>query len=265
MAKQRKTTNQPVGGQTASRQTTSGGKSNRDAGEILAPTLSILTGIKTAKDIVSITTEFQMTVRFKITDLSTRQASMLLSLASYKAVTLGIDYSLYLSMEHLYNFLWRSGQDPMYTATDKIRKTLVLSDVILSYCRGKWLTFNDREQLPEEIIDEIKNLDWLPTERTVMSWGTHWDLEKYLQIRTVPLDAHWNRNKYSYAERYSGYTKGYGNDGSPASPGKTKPTRELDGDDTERPPPQLSLQEFEDYQTAIRLIEYSKAARKQKE
>jgi hypothetical protein len=266
MAKQRKTTNQLVGGQSASRRLSSiRSKSKQDAGKILAPTLMATSGIKTDTEISSYTAEFQMTVSITITELSTKQASMLLSLASYKATHYGVDYGLYLSMEFLYSYLWKSGSDPMETANERVRKTLVLSDVILSYIRGKWLNFQEREELPEKVRSEILALNWLPTERTIQSWGPHWELEKYLKIKTVPLDVHWNRNKYSAAERYSGYTKGYGNDGSPASPGKTKPTRELDGEDTEKPPPQLSLQEFEDYQTAIRLIEYSKSARRQQQ
>lgn len=205
-----------------------------------------------------------MTIRSKVSELSRRQASMLLAVASHKAITEGVDLSLYMSMEFLYSYLWKSGQDPLETADDKVRKTLVLSDIIFSYIRGSWLSFTDREEIPENIVAQIEALGWLPSERTVQSWKQHWDLERYLEIHIVPVDTLRHRNRYSTAERYSAYTKGYGNDGSPASPGKTKPSRELDGDDTEKPPPQLSLQEFEVYQEAIRLIEYAKAARRQR-
>jgi hypothetical protein len=238
-------------------------KSKQDAGVNLVPTLALVGLTIKLDDIRSITSEYQMTVRSKYSELSLRQISMLLSVSNYRAVHEGVDFSLYMVMEHLYSILWKNGHDPIEVANERVRKTLVLSDVILSYIRGNWLNLSDRERLPDTIREEIISLSWLPTERTMASWSDVWNLERFFEIKTVPLDIHWHRSKYQTAERYSGYTKGYGNDGSPASPGKTKPTRELDGDDTEKPPPQLSLQEFEDYQNAIRLIEYAKAHRKQ--
>lgn len=255
-----KTSNGPFG----SRRTDSVVRSKQDAGIIRPPSLEVKLGINQSDDIRSYTMEFHMTIRSRISELSTKQASMLLAVATYRAVTEGVDFTLYLAMEYLYSFLWKSGHDPLETRNDKVRKTLVLSDIVFSYIRGQWLTFNEVEKLPEQIVDEVKSLGWLPNERTFQSWSQHWQLERYLRVHIVPVDALRDRSKYQTAERYSGYTKGYGNDGSPASPGKTRPTRELDGDDTEGPPSELPLQEFQMYQTAIRLIEYAKAQRRQK-
>lgn len=212
-------------------------------------------------------TEFHMTVQSKITDLSVKQASMLLSVCNVRAVNQGVDFQLYLVMEFLYSYLWKSGHDPMETATENVRKTLLLSDVIFSYIRGKWLEFSDTEKLPDDVVEKIKTLGWLPTERTYGSWKPYWQVEKFIRIRTVPVDAIRRRDKYATTEKYSGYTRGYGNDGSPANPGRTKPSVELDGDpvsDNDQAEVSRLLLEYEDYQTAINLIENAKAHRKQK-
>lgn len=226
-----------------------------------SPTLKVTSYVKPDDELSYIFTEFHMTIETRVSELTDKQASMLLSVASYKAVHEGIDVSLYMSMEFLYNFLWKNGRDPLETQNDKIRKTLLVSDIVLSYIRGSWLNLIEREKLPETVVDEIETLQWLPTERTLNSWHQHWQLERYLKIKIVPVESLINRNKYSTYERYSGYTKGYGNDGSPARVKRTKPTPELDGDSTDRTPPQLSLQEFEQYQTALRLIETARAHR----
>jgi hypothetical protein len=227
------------------------------------PTLKVIGYVRYASENVSDYSEFHMTIRTKITDLAPKATSMLLAVACYRAVHFGVDIVLYMVLEFLSNGLRKSGVDPITIKSERIRKTVMLSDIILAYVRGRWLNFSDQEKLPKELIDEILNLGWLPNKRTMQSWARHWNLEKYLEARVVPVEALLNRNEYQTAERYTAYTKGYGNDGSPANPGKTKPSPELDGDSTDDPPPSFSLQEFEEYQTVIRLIEYSKAKRKQ--
>lgn len=228
-----------------------------------SPTLRLLTYVSQSNAVNDISMEFHMTIQTKVISLTDKQASMLLAVSCYRAVNVGVDFTLYLAMEFLYNRMWRNGRDPLETANEKIRKTLLLSDIILSYIRGAWLTFTDYEKLPQEVIDEILTLGWLPSDRTFNSWKRHWLLERYLKVKIVPVEALLDRSKYSTAERYTGYTKGYGQTGSPAQPGKTKHSSELDGDDSERPPPSFSLQEFNEYQTAIRLIEFAKARRRQ--
>lgn len=204
-----------------------------------------------------------MTIETRVSELSPKAISMLLAVANYRAVHIGVDFTLYLAMEYLYNRLWKFG-DPLEISSERIRKTVIVSDIIFSYIRGSWLNMSEYEYLPKQIREEILSLKWLPEERTMNSWKQHWDLERYLKVKIVPVEALINRQKFSSAERYSGYTRGYGNDGSPASPGKTRPTPELDGDDSEKPLPSFKLQEFEEYQTAIRLIEYAKGSRKQR-
>jgi hypothetical protein len=236
---------------------------NRAQEETASPTLKLTAFLRDSDEVVSNLMEFHMTIRSKITDLTANQASMLLAICCYRALHNGVDFTLYLSMEFLYNLLWKNGQDPIEIRNEKVRRTLFVTDIIFSYIRGNWFTFKDVEELPADVKEQIESLKWLPSFRTMQSWKQNWQLEKYLEIRIVPVESLINRNKFSPAQRYSGYTKGYGNDGSPAHPGKTKPSAELDGTDSEEYLPRFSLQEFDEFQTAIRLIEYAKAQRRQ--
>jgi hypothetical protein len=237
---------------------------NRSQNETAFPTLKVLGYVRYASENISDFSEFHMTIRTKMTELAPSATSMLLSVACYKAVTLGVDIILYMVLEFLSDRLRKSGHDPLTIKSEKIRKTVMLSDIILTYVRGQWLNFAEVEKLPDSLVEEISALGWLPNERTMASWKQHWNLERYLEARIVPVEALLNRNEYQTAERYTAYTKGYGNDGSPANPGKTRPTPELDGEDLEDFLPQLSLQEFDEFQTAIRLIEYAKAQKRQR-
>lgn len=231
--------------------------------QTVAPTLKLLAYLRPTDEITTNSLEFHMTIQSRVTTLTDKQASMLLAVACYRAIHLGVDFTLYLTMEWLYNRLWKNGTDPLETRNQKVRHTLLVADVIFAYIRGQWFNFIDYEQLPLPVVEDVEALGWLPSERTFQSWRKHWQLETYFEIKIVPVEALLERSKYSQAERYSGYTRGYGNDGSPAHPGRTRHSPELDGEDSDRSPPQLSLQEFEEYQTVIRHIEYAKARRRQ--
>jgi hypothetical protein len=188
---------------------------------------------------------------------------MLLSISVARAVYNGVDYTLYMSMEFLFNFLKKSGVDVLYIKNEKVRQTLLLAELVLIEIRGKWLNFIDVERLPEDITKEILATEWLPSDRTLNSWKQHWDLERYLSVRIVPVEHYINRVE-STAERYSGYTRGYGNDGNPPEPGKTRPTAELDGEDFVELPPRITLQELDKYNAILSTIEFGKAKKKQK-
>jgi hypothetical protein len=151
----------------------------------------------------------------------------------------------------------------LFIIEEKQRQTVLLSELLLLHIRGEWFDFLEREELPKSLKEQLINTEWLPNERTLRSWGQHWDLEKYLKIQIVPVDTFRRRNKYSTAERYTAYTRGYGNDGSPPEPGKTKGSPELDGSTTDRPPPSFTLQEFEKYVDIQNSIESIKANRMQ--
>jgi hypothetical protein len=149
----------------------------------------------------------------------------------------------------------------MYVENKRIRETLLLSELILTAIRGTWFSFTDREKLPVEVIESIEKSGWLPNVRTFQSWNQHWDLEKFLAIRIVPIETLINRQP-STAERYSGYTKGYGQDGNPPAPHRTHDDP-VDGDEGLLLP-KFTLQEFETYIDILNSIEIQRVRKKNK-
>lgn len=238
-------------------------KSKQGAGSNRRPTLELMTYVDPKAQVSNANMEFHMTIRLKVTELSPKKASILLSMGVVRALTEGIDFTLYLSLEFLFNYLKKSGYDVLHHPNEKVRQTLLLAELVLAWTRGNWYDFLEREQIPEEIRLKCFATGWVPTSRTIMSWGQFYDLERFLQVRIVPVEQLIKRNDKSTAERYSSYTRGYGNDGRPANPGKTKTNSELDGDATERPPPSFTLQEFDQYIDIINSIEKAKAEKRQ--
>lgn len=234
---------------------------NRSQDVTARPTLKMLTYVSLEQDVGKANMEFHMTIRPKISELNPKQASMLLSIANARAAYDGIDFTLYLAMEFLTNYLKKSGVDVLYVKNEKVRQTLLLSELVLAQVKGTWQNLVERERLPKQVLDEILATQWLPNERTLNSWRQHWDLERYLSVRIVPVESLLNRTP-STAERYSGYTRGYGQDGNAPTPGKTRPSAELDGKDFVEEPPHITLQDFDKYQTVLLAIERAKAEKR---
>lgn len=238
---------------------------NRIAGGNLQPTLKMLAYVDQNKDLLSTTImEFHMTIRPKVSELTPRQASMLLAIAVYRATNVGVDFTLYLAIEWLHNFLRKSGWDTLWISNERQRQTVLLSELVLAAIRGTWLTFKEYEPLEDEVREKILSSEWLPSERTMQSWKQNWAIERFLEVRIVPVETLIKRDKLSSAERYSAYTRGYGQDGNPPASGKTRPSPELDGEDYERPTPEFNLQEFETYVDIINSIEKAKAMKRNK-
>lgn len=224
------------------------------------PTLKLMAYVS-ERDSVDILSEFHMTIRLKVSTLSPRQASMLLSICCARATWTGIDLTLYLAIEYLQGFLRKTGSDPLYVKNEKIRQTLLISELVLASVRGNWLSLVDYEVLPLDVREKIEATEWLPTSRELASWKQHWDVEKYLQVRIVPIE-HFLERQPSTAERYSAYTRGYGQDGNPPAPHRTKDEPE---DGTDNPdPPSLNLLEFEKFVDILSSIEINKARKRQK-
>jgi hypothetical protein len=205
--------------------------------------------------------EFHMTIRLKVSNLTPKQASMLLSVCNVKAVAFGVDLTLYLAIEYLQNWCRKTGTDLLYVNNEKIRQTLLISELILTAIRGTWLTLRDYEQLPDDVREKIIHSGFLPDKRTIDSWKQHWELEKYLQVKIVPVENLIERQPSTY-ERYSGYIRGYGQDGNPPAPHKTK-DEPVDGEISQELP-KILLQDFETYLDILNSIEIYKARKKQK-
>lgn len=242
--------------------------SKQAAGGNVAPTTLSFSGyVDLQQRLTSQSMEFFMTIRLEISSLTEKQRTILLAVAILEALSQGVDLSLYMTLEFLYFSLKRI-QDPIFIKEETKRRNVLLAELILSQIRGDWINLNDRSEIPEEIRNMIYNTGWLPNSRTIASWKVNYSLRKYFSVRIVPIEQHINRDKLSSAERYSGYTKGYGNDGTPTNPGKTKTSPELDGEtpdlDAEFASPQIPLSELEVYQKIYSSIEIRKAQIRQK-
>lgn len=236
---------------------------HRSQRETAYPTLKLLAYVKPDSDLAKSNMEFHMTIRPKISELTPKHASMLLSIGVARAVYVGVDFTLYLALEFLQNYLKKSGVDPLYIKNEKVRQTYLLAELVLTCIGGSWLNFLEVEKLPEQVIEEIVSTSWLPSDRTLQSWKQHWDLERYLEVRIVPVE-HFLHRVPNTAERYSSYTRGYGQDGNATEPGKTRPSPELDGDNFTEEPPSFTLLELDKYNTVLLSIERSRAAKRNK-
>lgn len=172
--------------------------------------------------------EYQMTVQPKV-KLSGKEASILLMALVTESVLLGIDFTGYLTMEYLYFYLTKSGTiDASAIAIERARKTVMLSELVLIVCRATWLNLSEREQLPREVSERIISTGWLPDSRTLKSWEPIYKVQKYFEARAVRLDTFLETERNS--ERYSSYTKGYGEGGKLSRRLKTPHSFELDGE-----------------------------------
>jgi hypothetical protein len=139
----------------------------------------------------------------------------------------------------------------------------MLGNLILAEVRGSWLTLDERIKFSPDTVQAILNTGWLPDKRTYQSWKQFYNVKSFIEIYTVPLE---NYDKRAVGtERYSSYTKGYGNGGHVSRIQKTRYTSELDGVATDRDPPEYSLLELDQYNDILLRIERNKITRKQKE
>lgn len=226
------------------------------------PTLKLAVWVRESEPVLLIK-EFQMTIRANVTNLTTREASILLMVCNVQALRDGLDVTLYLSIEFLYALLTRSSSlKPEDIKDERVRQTCLLADLIMSSFRGEWTQMGERVRIIDrEVLEAIRASGWLPDKRTYNSWITHWQPGKWLSVRIVPLDIFLERSGNS--EPYSGYCKGYGEGTSPG-PKKTPYDYELDGEEYAEPrPPEFNLLEVQAYQRILNSLEANRARRTQ--
>lgn len=199
------------------------------------------------------------TVRLKVTTMTDREASILLKVLVVEFLERGIDLSGYLAVEYLVQFVMKGKLDPLEIREEKDRQAVMLGYFILSAIRGSWTTLDERITVTPSVISEVLQLGWLPDKRTYNSWRVYHSPRSFLEILTVPLDVFNERNQTS--TRYSGYTKGYGNGGHISRVSKTPYDSEIDGESTDREPPEFSLQQIEQYNRLLLVIEKEKMER----
>lgn len=195
------------------------------------PTLHISLSVR-QQGVETVQKESMMTIRTKVTSLSTREASMLLMVCNVLALQNGLDISLYMSIEWLYSYLTRSGSiPPEEIQNEKVRQTCLLSDLILGNFRGQWIDMEERVRLIDrQVVETILESGWMPDKRTINSWLQVWEPSKWLEFRIVPLELLLERSNNS--EPYDSYCRGYG-EGSSRKREKTPYSSELDGEKTD--------------------------------
>jgi len=175
-----------------------------------------------------ISTEYHLTAEIPNKSLSIRDLSLLLDVLNYQIVTFGANFSMILAETEL--FLRLTGGRKIHEISDgNIRKTVTVSNIILREYGDFNSSINSKELnlLRPEI--RLLLLPYLMTKRTYGSRYRLWRPEKFIKIKAVPVSILYERSSVK-TERYSGYTKGYGESHGNAHRKKTNPTFELDGE-----------------------------------
>lgn len=202
------------------------------------PTLEVK-GVKERENL-SIFTDYHLTVRQEV-ELTRYHMSMLLSMLVYESVNFGLDFSTWLSLEWLFSKL--IGSKRVWEVRDiRERRELLSAELVLLTTQNSWLSLGQKEELPQDIKDYLLEQGLLIGKRVYESRKEHWKLNKFLSVRAVPVDVEFERGINS--NRYSSYTKGYGESSRMGRRQKTRPSSELDGEDSDRPEVVIPLKEI---------------------
>jgi hypothetical protein len=198
---------------------------------ITEPPIQISNRSELPSRLSSLSIDYQMTVRFRISEIQRREVSLLLSVLNYKAVHFGVNFGDYLGIQHCVEFLIGNKEDPWEIKDPKERVTTLSSMVILKSLRGQPLFLEDLQNIDPEVSKEISD-ELLISSRQYGSLKQHYNANRYLELLAVPLDVFYERR--TNAKRYDSYTKGYKDGGSAAARKKTRYSYELDGEDSEQ-------------------------------
>jgi len=167
-----------------------------------------------------------LTIRLRVQEFTRKQATVLAGQALYLVAHEGITLQDWMVLEFLYSFLLGQKQGPLNLKDPKeLELALLLKIVLLS---GTWIGLEGKSQLPEDVLFLLKQSHWIPNERTFHSRKDLFRINRYLEVRIVPVDNLLERSKGT--TRYSSYCKGYGEGSSMARPQRTRPSAELDGE-----------------------------------
>lgn len=200
--------------------------------------------------------EYHWTVRRKTTTMSQKTASILLKVWIVDCLLHGVGLTDYLGLEYLTSYVLGGKLDPLEIRDEKDRQAVLLGFLFIASVKGEWITLGDRVEVSPSIKQEIIDTGWLPSKRTFQSWKVYHEPWQFLDVLAVPLEYYDERDMST--TRYSSYTKHYGNGGHISRTKKTPYDYELDGETTDRDPPEFSLQEIEQYSHILLSIEREK-------
>jgi hypothetical protein len=204
--------------------------------------------------------QYHWTVKKRVTEMTVKTASILIKVWVIECLRNGMGLSDYLGLEYLIAFVLGGKVDPLELRDEKDRQAVMLGIFLVTSMRGNWLTLGEVSEVSPLIKQEIIQLGWLPSQRVFSSWKQYHQPWKFLEVLAVPLDTYDERDKSTV--RYSSYTKHYGNGGHISRTLKTPYDFELDGESTDRDPPEFNLQEIDQYNQILLMIEREKLAKR---
>lgn len=174
--------------------------------------------------------EYHLTAEIPNSQLSRRELSLLLEVLEYQIVHFGVNLNMLLGLYTLYSKLIGNKREASEINDAKIRTVCTVAEILLKCLKDFEFSLYNGEfiEIPLAYRDLLG--PYLMRKRTYGSRYRTWRPEKFIRIRAVPVSTLFERSPNSNAERYSGYTKGYGESHSNAHRQKTKPSAELDGD-----------------------------------
>lgn len=182
---------------------------------------------------VSISTEYHLTVRTKV-ELSRREASLLLDVLNYQVAHFGTNFVQHFAMTDLYFRVLGKARLARDIKDEHIRLTLTVTETILRDINRQMkseLGLEGTYRISEVLVRRLSSVGALMSQRTYRSRYVHWRPEAILIVRSVPVDIQMLERDTS-SEPYSGYCKGYGESHPSAHRVRTRPSFELDGDET---------------------------------
>lgn len=173
--------------------------------------------------------EYHLTARISNTQLGPRELSLLLEVLEYQIVHFGVNFAMMLALNEIYLKLLGNKRSSHEINSGKVRTVCTVAEVLLNNLKSLEYSLYSGDLV--ELSSEAKNLlsPYLMDKRTYGSRYKTWRPEKFVRVRAVPVSNLIDRPQFT-TERYSGYTKGYGESHGNAHRHKTKPSTELDGD-----------------------------------
>jgi len=181
----------------------------------------------TEKFPLSYSSDVYMTIRLKVTEFSRKQATLLAGQAIFEVALRGITITDWFILEFLYSYLLGTKLSPFDLKNPKELELSLLLKIILSSV--DWIDLDGYEQLSDDVQVAIDSSQYVPSLRTYQSRKNLYRLDSYFQVRFVPIDNSFERQKNGTI-RYSSYCKGYGESSRMGRRLKTRPSAELDGE-----------------------------------
>jgi hypothetical protein len=174
--------------------------------------------------------QYHLTARIVNSQLGIRDLSLILSVLEYQIVHWGCNFAMYLTLLELYQRILGKAYCADQINDGKIRLTAMLAEIIIKEMESTEFSLDSKEFL--QVSDRARKLllEYIMDKRTYGSRFSHWRPERFIRIRAVPVETIFERPRKSVSERYSSYTKGYGESHGCSHKSKTKPSMELDGE-----------------------------------